>query len=145
MKPAPGTWGTLATLPLWWILVKGTHPLFYMIFLTLFMMFAIAACSLYEKFETGHDHSHVVIDEVVGFLITLLWLPATWQTVVLGFVLFRIFDISKPFPIGYLDRKVQGGLGVVIDDVVAGVIANIILQIIYTQTNWLGARIMQIG
>lgn len=143
LKPAPGTWGTLATLPLWWVLCRFS-PLTYMVSTFLILILGIVACSTYENIMQGHDHSHVVIDEVIGFLITMLWLPMTWQALVAGFILFRLLDVTKPFPIGYLDRKVPGGLGVVIDDVVAGVIANLILQIVYTQTSWLGGQWIQI-
>ena len=80
-------------------------------------------------------------DEVVGFLITMVWLPLTWQSLLLGFVLFRFFDIVKPPPIRQLDQHVKGGFGVMIDDIAAGLISSVILQIIYTQTSWLGVQI----
>jgi phosphatidylglycerophosphatase A len=83
-----------------------------------------------------------VIDEVIGFLITMTWLPMTWQAYLAGFLLFRVLDIFKPFPIGYLDEKVPGGLGVVADDVAAGMIANIILQVVLVKTAWLGMQIL---
>ncbi len=66
----------------------------------------------------------------------------TWQAYVAGFCLFRVLDIFKPFPIGYLDRKISGGMGVMADDIAAGVIANLILQIVYTKTLWLGVQIL---
>jgi len=75
----------------------------------------------------------------------MTWLPMTWQSMLFGFVLFRVLDILKPFPIGFIDKKVQGGLGVIADDVVAGLIANIALQVVYSQTNWLGARLISTG
>ena len=144
LKPAPGTWGTLFTIPLWYFLSQ-LGPVVYMAVTFLLIVVAIAACEIYEKHIEGHDHSHVVIDEVVGYLITMTWLPFTWQACVLGFFLFRILDIAKPFPIGYLDKKVGGGFGVVVDDLVAGAIANIVLQLVYTNTSWLGSQIMVIS
>jgi phosphatidylglycerophosphatase A len=105
---------------------------------------AIIAAAAYEQDHLhadsadGHDRSEIVIDEVVGFLITMVWLPMTWQSLLLGFLLFRFFDILKPFPIGYLDRKVPGGLGVVVDDIAAGIFASLILQAVYSYTSILG-------
>lgn len=137
---APGTWATLATVPLA-LLVNWAGPFWAMATAVLLLPLSIVAAEIYEQVHQSHDSKEIVIDEVLGFLITMTWLPITWQSYFLGFFLFRLLDILKPFPIGYLDKKVRGGLGVVIDDVVAGIIANIILQIIYTQTNWLGSQI----
>lgn len=140
-KKAPGTWGTLVTLPLaiglnwlgqWWIMgaVAILTPV------------AIIACEIYENQVGGHDHPEIVIDEVIGFLIAMTWLPITWQACTIGFLIFRLLDIWKPFPIGYLDRKIPGGVGVVADDIVAGIVTNIVLQLLYNQTNWLGTQIL---
>ena len=143
-KKAPGTWGTLATVPLVLIL-SAAGPVIYMSVTVLLIALAILASEMYEKKKGGHDHKEIVIDEVVGFLITMTWLPMTWQSLALGFALFRLLDIWKPLPIGYLDKKVQGGLGVVIDDVAAGIIASLILQYLYSHTNWLGAQMVVFG
>lgn len=144
IKKAPGTWGTLATIPLVLVL-SAAGPIVYMSVTVLLIAVAILACEIYEKRKGGHDHPEIVIDEVVGFLVAMTWLPMTWQALVLGFALFRVLDIWKPLPIGYLDRKVQGGLGVVIDDVAAGIIASLILQYVYTHTNWLGVQMVVFG
>lgn len=134
---APGTVGTLVAIPL--VLILGQFSqVSYMIFATVFLLSAIYVAHLYEQLMGLHDSQEIVIDEMVGYVITMLWLPLTWQSVALGFVLFRLLDILKPFPIGYVDRKIGGGLGVVCDDALAGVIANIVLQIIYKKTMWLG-------
>lgn len=138
---APGTVGTLATIPLYWLLMQP-GPLFYMSFVVFLLPLAILAAEVYEQEMQRHDSSEIVIDEVLGFLITMTWLPLTWQAVTLGFFIFRFLDILKPFPIGYLDKKVQGGLGVIVDDVAAGIIANILLQILYTKTALLGAQVL---
>lgn len=139
LPKSPGTWGTLATIPLWYLLAQ-LHALPYMIVVLLLCVAAILIAQAYENMMGTHDSKEIVIDEVVGFLITMTWLPLTWQSLLAGFVLFRIVDIVKPPPIRQLDQKVKGGMGVVIDDIAAGIVCNIILQLIYTQTNWLGAQ-----
>lgn len=139
---APGTMGTLATVPLVFLLAP-LGPLFYMAFTVFLFPIGLWAAEIHEKALGRHDAKEIVIDEVLGFLITMTMLPMTWQSMLFGFVLFRVLDILKPFPIGFIDKKVQGGLGVIADDVVAGIIANIALQVIYSQTNWLGVQLLQ--
>ena len=136
----PGTFATLLTIPLA-LLMLWAGPLYMMGFIVLLIPVAVLAAQAYEQESGGHDHSEIVIDEVLGFLITMVWLPMTWQAVLAGFVLFRVLDIFKPFPIGYLDKKIPGGWGVVVDDIAAGLIANVILQIVYVKTSWLGVQI----
>lgn len=142
-KKAPGTFGTVAAIPLAWALLAW-GPIYGMICTVLLVPVAIVAAQVYETdfADGGHDSSAIVIDEVVGFLVTMTWMPVTWQAFVVGFMLFRILDIFKPFPISFLDRKVPGGVGVVVDDLAAGLIANVILQILLTQTSWLGTQII---
>lgn len=140
LKPGPGTWGTLVTLPFVVFLAQG-GPLVYMVGALITVFYAIFAAQAYEKHKGQHDSSEVVIDEFCGYLIAMTWIPLTWQSFVLSFVLFRLLDIFKPFPIGWLDKKVQGGLGVVVDDVAAGLLVNIVLQFLLTHTNWLGVRL----
>lgn len=140
-RKAPGTWGTLATIPLV-LLLMHFGILTYMVATLLLLPLAIVSAEVYEKQSATHDSKEIVIDEVLGFMITMTWLPMSWQSFVLGFLLFRALDIWKPFPISYLDKKVQGGLGVVIDDVAAGIVANLILQVVYTKTNWLGSQLV---
>lgn len=137
----PGTAATLVTIPLVVLLWKA-GPLVYMAAIVLLLPVGIAACEIYEQDKGSHDSKEIVIDEVVGFLITMVWLPLTWQAIVIGFSLFRLLDITKPLFIGYLDKKVQGGLGVMVDDVVAGIIASLIMQVLYAQTNWLGSQVL---
>ncbi len=138
---APGTMGTLATIPIAALLI-WLGPLWHMALTLLLTPFAIWACEMYERNKNGHDHPEVVIDEVVGFLITMVWMPLTWQSLLVGFVLFRFFDILKPWPIGWLDKNIPGGAGVVIDDVAAGLVANLLMQMILTKTAWLGVQIL---
>lgn len=106
----------------------------------LILTLAIVACEIHERDFGGHDASEVVIDEVIGYLIAVTWLPFTWQTFVFGFALFRLFDIWKPLFIGIMDKRMKGGVGTVVDDVAAGIVANVILQVIYHRTTWLGVQ-----
>lgn len=136
---APGTFGTLAAIPLAWLVALYLGSTGYLIFATVLLFISIVACEIYERQAQGHDAGHIVIDEVVGYLIAFSWLPLTWQSALGAFVFFRFFDIVKPYPISVLDQKVRGGLGVMIDDVAAGLAANIVLQAIASQTAVLGA------
>ncbi len=138
---SPGTAGTFAAIPLVIVLSK-LGPLIYMSATVVMLLVAILACEVYQKVHGREDHQEIVIDEVLGFLITMVWLPLTWQAILLGFILFRLLDITKPLFIGYLDRKIHGGLGVIMDDVAAGIIASLILQVIYSQTSWLGSQVV---
>ncbi len=127
---APGTVGTLAAIPLvFFAYTLGRES--YVAITVLLVIFSIFICQLYEQRNEVHDSSEIVIDEVAGFLITMALIPLSFKSLVLGFLLFRLFDILKPFPISLLDKKVQGGFGVVVDDLVAGLFANIILQMLH--------------
>ena len=84
-----------------------------------------------EKIMDHQDPGLVVIDEIVGMLITMIAVPATPLAMVLGFILFRIFDILKPFPVNFFDQRFHGGLGIMLDDVMAGIYSLIILQVLF--------------
>lgn len=124
---APGTFGTLAAIPLY--LLMAPLPLTWYIGLTLVGVFAgFYICGKAAQDMGVHDHGAIVWDEVVGLLITMIAAPAGWGWLLVGFGLFRFFDIIKPWPIRWLDAKVHGGFGIMIDDVLAGVFAFICLQ-----------------
>ncbi|MDT3321596.1 phosphatidylglycerophosphatase A [Shewanella sp. SP1S2-4] len=124
---APGTFGTLAAIPLY--LLMAPLPLTWYIGLTLVGVFAgFYICGKAAQDMGVHDHGAIVWDEVVGLLITMIAAPAGWIWLLVGFGLFRFFDIIKPWPIRWLDAKVEGGFGIMIDDVLAGVFAFICLQ-----------------
>lgn len=125
----PGTAGTLGAIPLVW-LVAQAGPLPYLAFTLLFGILAVFVAQFYESGPAGgrHDLPEVVIDEVAGFLVTMAWVPLTWKGWLGGFVLFRALDMAKPFPISWIDRRGEGGAGVVADDLVAGLVANVVLQ-----------------
>ena len=126
---APGTLGTLLAIPVYYFLSNIASPI-YEITLIGFFFLSVWVSENAEIFFGKKDDSRIVIDEMMGFLITVLWVPKTILFVTLGFFLFRFFDILKPFPIRRLEKRLKGGFGVVLDDVMAGVYANIILQII---------------
>lgn len=126
---APGTFGTLAAIPLY--LLMAQLPLAWYLGLTLLSVLAgIYICDKAAKDMGVHDHGAIVWDEVAGLLITMIAAPAGWVWLLVGFGLFRFFDIIKPWPIRWLDAKVEGGFGIMIDDVLAGVFAFIGLQIL---------------
>lgn len=125
---APGTLGTLVAIPIYYFLSEIPSPL-YEITLVGFFFLAVWISENAEIFFGKKDDQRIVIDEMIGFLITMLWIPKTIHFILIGFFLFRFFDILKPFPIRRLETRLKGGWGVVLDDVLAGVYANIILQI----------------
>lgn len=126
---APGTFGTLAAIPLYLLLLQ--LPLtYYLLALILAFAAGIWLCERTTRDLGVHDHGGIVWDEFVGFWITMVAAPPGGWWIVLGFVLFRLFDIVKPFPISYLDRHIKGGLGVMVDDAVAGTFAWLCLQLI---------------
>lgn len=133
----PGTFGTLWGIPLAWLMAQAGSVL-YLVLAIASIFFASAIAEMHERFTQVHDPGEIVIDEVVGYVVAFTWLPLTWQSLVAAFVAFRIFDIWKPGPIRRIDQRVKGGLGTVLDDVAAGLAANIVLQLIASQTTWLG-------
>lgn len=138
---APGTFGTLGAIPfVAFLAILG--PYAYLLSSLFFIFIAILICQAYEDLSGQHDCSEVVIDEVAGYLLAMTWLPVTWQSVLASFVLFRLLDAVKPYPINKLDHEVGGGFGVVADDLVAGLLTNIVLQAIYINTPWLGQQLI---
>jgi len=128
---APGTFGTLGAIPLVYLFQRwGEMP--YMFSVLLFAVASIFIAQLYEEVVAAdHDPSEFVLDEVAGFLVTMTWIPFTWAYLLAGFVLFRLFDIVKPFPISWVDKRVPGGFGAVADDLLAGILASIGMQLIF--------------
>ncbi|MBT3348121.1 MAG: phosphatidylglycerophosphatase A [Thiotrichales bacterium] len=127
---APGTAGTLAAIPIY-LLIEGLSLPLYLGFILISFLFGVVICGRTGDALGEHDHGGIVWDEFVGFWITMIAAPSGWIWIALGFILFRIFDIWKPWPINWADQKVAGGLGVMLDDVIAGVYAALFLQIIY--------------
>ena len=126
---APGTLGTLVAIPIYYFLSDIPSPL-YEITLIGFFFLSVWISENAQIFFGKKDDQRIVIDEIIGFLITMLWVPKTVPFIIIGFFLFRFFDILKPFPIRLLEKGLKGGYGVVLDDVAAGAYANIILHLI---------------
>jgi len=125
---APGTFGSLAAIPLYLLLAPLAPIIYFFVALALFAL-GVWACARTERDLGVHDHPGIVWDEIVGMLVTLFLAPAGWVWLLIGFGLFRLFDIWKPFPIGWLNAHGKGGWGIMLDDVAAGVAAAVCLQV----------------
>lgn len=133
---APGTWGSLAAL-LPWLLIKDLPLPMYGFILGTFFVLGFFVSGSAEKILDDPDASCIVIDEFLGMFVTLLAAPPhplAWAT---GFLLFRFFDITKPFPVSWFDKKINGGIGIMMDDVVAGMYAFLTLQLLW----WVGSSL----
>ena len=122
-KKAPGTFGTLVAVPIYWLFAQ-TNLFVYSLLTLIVTVAGIWICDSAAKKLDEHDSGGIVWDEIAGYLITMWLVPLSWQAMALGFVLFRVFDILKPWPIKWIDRQVHGGLGIMLDDVLAGVFAG---------------------
>jgi phosphatidylglycerophosphatase A len=125
----PGTAGSLVAVPIYYFLSRIPSPVYEITILACFFL-SVYASDHAQRYWGKKDDRRIVIDEIIGFLITMLWLPGSVWTILAGFFLFRFFDILKPFPIRRLER-IDGGYGVVLDDVLAGVYANIVLHLLF--------------
>ncbi|NNC98775.1 MAG: phosphatidylglycerophosphatase A [Gammaproteobacteria bacterium] len=132
LKPAPGTWGTLAAVPIYWLIVHVmalSLEQYLLLTVTLFLV-GIYLCGKTARDVGVPDHSSIVWDEIVGFLVTMLAVTPSLINLAAGFALFRMFDIVKPWPIGKIDKSVHGGFGIMIDDVIAGLGACLALHLL---------------
>lgn len=127
---APGTWGSLAAFVPWLFIKDLPLPAYLAITGGLFVIGFFVAGSA-EKILDSPDAGPIVIDEIVGMFITLTMAPAHPMAWLLGFALFRLFDITKPFPVSWFDTRIHGGLGIMLDDVIAGLYALISLQLLW--------------
>jgi len=128
-KKAPGTMGTLAALPMYYVLMQYFAAAYLPVLLVVSVV-GIWICGKAADDIGVHDHGGIVWDEIAGYLLTMYWVAFSWQNMLLGFVLFRLFDILKPWPISWLDRHVEGGFGIMVDDILAGLMAAGCLQLI---------------
>ena len=124
---APGTFGTLAAIPFYIWMSRASLFLYLVITIAYCLLSAYTTHITCEEIGI-HDHPSTVSDEYAGFFVTMIGVAPSFLSIILGFILFRIFDILKPWPISWLDKNVHGGVGIVIDDVVAGVCSCIILH-----------------
>ncbi|MDH3347316.1 MAG: phosphatidylglycerophosphatase A [Desulfobulbaceae bacterium] len=130
LPKAPGTWGSLVGVFIWLFICKLT-PLSYFTIIGILFVIGVFAAGGTEKIVDRGDPGLVVIDEIVGQLIALALMPTHVLTAIIGFALFRLFDILKPFPVSWLDDHLHGGLGIMLDDVAAGIYALIVMQLGY--------------
>lgn len=136
LAPAmPGTFGSLAAIPLVWGLASWVSLSSYVAVTLIACILGIWLCGRTAEDMGVHDDASIVWDEIAGMLITLLAVPLSWQNLLAGFVLFRLFDILKPWPISYLDKHVHGGTGIMLDDILAGVAACVSLHLLL-QLGW---------
>lgn len=133
LPKAPGTWGTLAATPLVWLLA-GLDKGWYWAGCAVLLLLGTWAANRAGKMLGVHDHPGIVIDEVLGYALTMALVPPSVPNLILGFCIFRALDILKPWPIALLDEKVGGGLGVMLDDAVAGLIGAVCL---YGAGSWI--------
>jgi phosphatidylglycerophosphatase A len=126
---APGTFGTLIAIP-FYLAIQNLPSLAYFIIVLIVIAGSIWICDKVSREINVHDHQGMCLDEVVGYLVTMCGVPHGLKWIILGFLLFRLFDIWKPQPIRYLDEKLTGGAGVILDDVAAGIYSCFILHIL---------------
>jgi len=126
---APGTFGTLAAVPLVILLLWAGNS-YLLAFAIAGSVLGVYLCGQTARDIGEHDHGAIVWDEIIGYSITMLWAPLHWQTLLLGFVLFRLFDIVKPWPISWFDKHVHHGTGIMLDDIIAGIAALLSLQLL---------------
>ncbi len=122
---ASGTFASLATLALFYALNPFANGV--LVILIPVLLFSWIVCIFAEKIFDGHDNSRIVIDEFAGLLVCFAFIDFDLITLCIGFLLFRIFDIAKPWPIGFIDRNIGGGIGVLLDDLLAGLISGAII------------------
>lgn len=126
---APGTIATLVAIPFYLLLRLLSWP-HYLLFVVFFIIFSSWLSDKISKATHTHDHPGMCIDEFAGFFVTMIYAPSGLPWIVLGFILFRLFDIWKPWPIRYIDEKIDNGWGMILDDVVAGLFAMLIIQLL---------------
>lgn len=127
---APGTAGTVVGIPVYLLLAAYLDSTQYAIATAVVIVFGFWVCGITERAIGEHDHGSIVWDEIAGYLITMFLAPTTWWSVLAGFLLFRLFDIWKPYPISWVEQRFNGGVGTMMDDVVAGLFAWLALQMI---------------
>lgn len=124
---APGTVGSLAALLPWWLAAKLGHWGYAGVIVAVGLA-GVVVCGIAAEDLVFHDHPGIVWDEMGGLLVALIGLPRTWRTGLAGFLAFRLFDILKPWPVGWVDQTLGGGIGIVLDDLLAGLYALALLH-----------------
>jgi phosphatidylglycerophosphatase A len=130
---ASGTWGTLVAFPLFWWVFDPCRQFSAPLYLGMYIIsvaFAVWIAGRAEAILREHDSHAIVIDEIVGYLGATLFMAPTWKNTLIAFLMFRALDVIKPFPAGAIDRSMPGGAGVVLDDVVSGLYANLATRVL---------------
>ena len=123
----PGTAGSAAGIAVFWFL-SHIPPLLYLVTVLAFIFLSAWIAEGAEEILQQRDAPPIVIDEIAGYLVTMALIPWSWRNVGMGFILFRFFDITKLFPAGWAERRFPGGWGITLDDIVAGIYANVVLR-----------------
>ncbi len=126
---APGTLGTLVAVPLY-LLLQGLPLVVYLSLVLAGFLAGIWICGRTSRDLGVHDHGGIVWDEIIGYLLTMTLAPGNWEWVLVGFLLFRFFDILKPWPIRWFDQRMPGGFGIMFDDLLAGLYAGLVMLLI---------------
>jgi phosphatidylglycerophosphatase A len=126
---APGTWGSAFAILLWWVLLKDLNAYVFGVIIIIFLLIGIVVSNIIIDQSGNHDPSYIIIDELVGQWLALLFLPEGFFNIAIAFILFRFFDIIKPWPIRLIE-KLPKGLGVMSDDLTAGLITLVLIQVI---------------
>jgi phosphatidylglycerophosphatase A len=134
LPKAPGTYGTLVGIPIY-LLLQPLSLVLYILFVLLAFVAGVWICQRASDDLGVHDHSGIVWDEIVGYLVGMLFAPPGWVWIVVGFLFFRLFDILKPWPILWIDQRVKGGLGIMLDDLLAGLFTAAVIYL-FNLTGW---------
>ncbi len=126
----PGTCGTIIAIPIYWLLNLLPWE-YYLIALAIMVVAGFLICGIVERQTKVKDNPSIVWDEIVGYLLTMAFMPTSCRYIIIGFILFRIFDIWKPWPVNWVNDNMHGGFGIVIDDLLAAVYAGLLLQLIF--------------
>jgi|APSaa5957512535_1039671.scaffolds.fasta_scaffold25778_1 phosphatidylglycerophosphatase A len=139
-RRAPGTLSSIVGLVIYWFVLSHFPIRAYVAVILISCIIGIAVCHYAAEKIGKHDHSGIGWDEVVGMWVTMTAVTdeMMWLWVMVGFVLFRLFDIYKPYPISYIDRHLKGGLGIMLDDIVAGVLSCVSLHLLILVFNYIG-------
>lgn len=141
VRPAPGTWGSVVALGIWWLALADLAWPWQLLVMCVVFAVGLVLTGVVGRRYGVHDDPGIVVDEFVGLWLTLLAAPAVWQAAVAGFLLFRVIDIWKPWPVSWADRRIPGAFGVMIDDVIAGGLAAVVLQLAFLLPAWPAAAV----
>lgn len=125
---APGTFGTLLGIPVYLVMQPLSLPIYLAACAVLFLV-GVVLCHITARDLNVHDHPGIVFDEIVGYAVTMIGAPQGWPWIVAGFLLFRLFDIWKPWPVRIADRRIGGGFGIMFDDLLAAVYAALVMAV----------------